>query len=85
MFGPLVLLAASIAPAQPALTPAAQDAAGFQPTSSATAHATVSIRIVSGVRFGADQLEGAETASRRQGWIRDPNGLARPADLLEFQ
>ena len=85
MFGPLVLLAASIAPAAPALSPVGRGAAGFQPTGSATAHATVSIRIVSGVRFGENQLEGGETASRRKGWIRDPNGLARPAELLEFQ
>ena len=85
MFGPLVLLAASIAPAQPAVTPASKGAANFQPTSSATAHATVSIRIISGVRFGENRLEGGETASRRKSLIRDPNGLERPAELLEFQ
>ena len=85
MFGLPMLLAASIAPAAPALPPAGRSAGGFQPTSSVTAQATVSIRVVSGVRFGQDQLSGAETASRRNALIRGPDGLVRPAELLEFQ
>ena len=85
MFGPLVLLAVSIAPASPAFSSVGQGVADFRPTSSATAHATVSIRIVSGVQFGQDQLEGAETASRRNAMIREPDGLVRSAELLEFQ
>ena len=85
MFGPLVLLAASISPASPATLPARKAIAGFRAASSATAHATVSIRIISGVRFGPDRAEGAETAARRKTEIRDADGLVSPLELLEFQ
>lgn len=85
MFGPLVLLAASASPIAPALPPAGQGVVNYRATSTATAHATVSIRIVSGVRFGDGQISGAENATRRTAEIREPEGLVMPAELLEFQ
>ena len=85
MYGPLVLLAASVSPASPALPPVRQSVANYRASSSATAHATVSITIISGVRFGAEQVSGAETATRRKAEITEPDGLVRLAELLEFQ
>ena len=85
MFGPLLLLAASVSPIAPALPPARKGSANYRATSSATAHATVSITILAGVRFGAGQISGAENAIRRKAEIRESDGLARPAELLEFQ
>lgn len=85
MLGPFLLVAAAIAPAHPALPPARQGAGSFRPASSVTAHATVSIRIVSGVRFGEGQLGEASPGSRRTAEISEPDGTVRPAELLEFQ
>ena len=81
MFGTLFLLAASISPAG---TPIAQPP-GKAGTQRVTAHATATIRIVSGVRFGPNQMSGATGADRRKVQLADANGLARPAELLEFQ
>lgn len=85
MFGPLALLAASVSPAPPAVSPAAEAVANNRATISATAHATVSIRIVSGVRFGADEVSGAEGAARRKAVLTGADGSAHPVELLEFQ
>lgn len=85
MLGPFLLVAASISPAQPALPPARQGAASFHPASGVTAHATVSIRIVSGVRFGDGQLGEASPGARRTAEISEPDGTVRAAELLEFQ
>jgi hypothetical protein len=85
MFAPLVLLAASASPATPATQPATDGIANFRPTSSATAHATVSIRIVSGVRFGSEEVTGAEGAVRRKAVLAEADGSVRSAELLEFQ
>jgi hypothetical protein len=85
MFGPIVLLAASVSPASPAAPPAPDGMTYSRPAISATAHAIVSIRIVSGVRFGSDEISGAEGADRRTSVLVDADGLARPAELLEFQ
>ena len=85
MFGPLVLLAASVSPALPAGSPVAQRVDPAMPAVRARASATVSIRIVSGVRFGVDVVSGAEGAVRRKAEIAAADGSAYPAELLEFQ
>ena len=83
MLGSLVLLMASVASAF-AAAPAA-DSPAFRPTSGATATATVSIRVISGVRFGSDHVEGDRVASRRKAQLADAAGQLRDAELLEFQ
>ncbi|HEY0628466.1 MAG TPA: hypothetical protein VGD23_03970 [Sphingomicrobium sp.] len=85
MVGPFLLLAASVSSAPPAVPPARQAIASHQPTSVATAHARVSITVISGVRFGADQISGADLATRRTAHIIDADGFASMAELLEFQ
>ena len=84
MLGLLVLFMASAASAS-AAPPAADSRAAFRPTSGATATATVSIRVISGVRFGSDHVEGDRIASRRKALLTDASGQLRDAELLEFQ
>jgi hypothetical protein len=85
MLGPLVLLAALASPTTPATGQVTGPIADAGRSSRATAYATASIRIVSGVRFGPDQLSGASGADRRKAVLPDADGMARPAELLEFQ
>ena len=85
MLGPVVLLAAVVSPVPPATGQAAGTIADAGRASRATAYATASIRIVSGVRFGPEQLSGASGADRRKALLTDADGLTRPAELLEFQ
>jgi hypothetical protein len=85
MLGPLILLAVSVSAAPSAGPPVTERLASDRPRVSATANATVSIRIISGVRFGSSQLSGAAGAARRTSVLADSDGLARPAELLEFQ
>lgn len=85
MLGPVVLLAALASPLVPAMEQAAQPVAETRPVTRATAHATATIRIISGVRFGQNQLSGASGADRRRAVLTDADGLERPAELLEFQ
>ena len=84
MVGPMLILAALASPAVPALEQATQPT-HLRPGLSATARATVSIRIVSGVRFGSDQHSVAVGADRRKAELTDADGLVRSAELLEFQ
>ena len=84
MVGSLVLFLASIASA-PAAPPAAETGATFRPTTGATATATVSIRVISGVSFGSDHVEGDAIAGRRKAQLTDAAGQMRDAELLEFQ
>lgn len=84
MVGSLALFMASIASAS-ASPPVAEKAASFRPASGATANATVSIRIISGVRFGANYIEGDSVANRRKAQLTDEAGQPRDAELLEFQ
>jgi chorismate synthase len=85
MFGPLVLLAASVSPlAQPA-APAGERMPIFQPSSGATAQATARIRVISGVKFGAGHAAATAGAEHRQDMITDADGQMRPAEMLEFQ
>jgi hypothetical protein len=85
MFGPVILLAALASPTTPATGQVAEGIAKFQPNSRATASATVSIRIISGVQFGSGRLSGAEGAIRRKAELAEADGQVRPAELLEFQ
>ena len=85
LFGPIALLAALVSPAVPATEQGPVRTAKFQPSSRATATATVQVRIISGVEFGADRLSGAAGATRRKSELTDSDGLVRPAELLEFQ
>ena len=85
MLGPVVLLAALASPAPPAAGQVAGLSADVGRASRATAYATASIRIVSGVRFGPDQLSGASGADRRKAVLADADGVSHPAELLEFQ
>ena len=85
MIGPVVLLAALTSPFAPAPEQAAQRPSNFQPTRSATAHAMVSITIISGVQFGEGRLVGAENANRRQTQLTDAAGASRRAEIVEFQ
>ena len=81
MFGPLVLLAASVSPSAAPVSSAADRPVAVR----ASASATVTIRIVSGARFGADQAKEAPGADRRSSLIADASGTMRAAELLEFQ
>jgi hypothetical protein len=83
MFGPFILLAASVSGT--ALASPAPAESSPRPRISATAQATATIRVISGVRFGPGQLSGAAGATRRTAVLSDSDGLARPAELLEFQ
>jgi hypothetical protein len=85
MIGPLILLAPIASPLPRSAEPAGTGAAAFQPVSSVSASATVTIRIVSGVRFGQSQVSGDAGAIRRRSELADPSGLMRPTELLEFQ
>ena len=85
MFGPLVLLAASVSPAAASAPPDAPHSASARQAIGATAQARVSIRIISGVKFGADQPNDAAGAYRRSTSLSDASGALRAAELLEFQ
>ena len=84
MVGPLILLMASIA-TNASAPKAAESSSAFRPIGGVTATATVSIRIISGVRFGSDHLDGGNAASRRKAQLTDAAGNSRDAELLEFQ
>jgi len=79
MIGPLLLIAAMTPPQAQPVAPA------FQPVSGATARATVSVRIVSGVRFGLGHSAEAPGAIRRKTRMADSDGSVHRAELLEFQ
>ena len=78
----LVLASASSVSAAP---PAAEHAPSFRPTASPTPTATVSIRVISGVRFGSDHVADQGAGSRRKAQLTDAAGQLRDAELLEFQ
>ena len=84
MLTPFALFLASTASAL-AAPPAGERVASFRPVASATATATVSIRVISGVRFGSDFHEGDSIASRSKAQLTDAAGQLRDAELLEFQ
>ena len=81
----LLLLATAQSPlTQPAGTLSHRGAA-FVPSSTVTAKARVSVRILSPARFGADQLGEAPGASVRNATLADQSGQPHAAKLLEFQ
>jgi len=84
MVGSLVLFFASIASASTA-PQSAKTLPSYRPTPGATATATVTIRVISGVRFGSSNVEGDRIASRRKAQLTDGAGQLRDAELLEFQ
>ena len=75
MIGPLILIAAIVSP------PARE----FYPISGASARASASIRIVSGVSVGPGHAHGVPGAARRSAVLTDRHGSSIPAILLEFQ
>ena len=85
MVGPLILLAASVATPPPSVSAAREAVAGFRPSSSVTARATASVRIVSGARFGAGQNQETAGSQRRKIVLSDAQGSTHEAELLEFQ
>ena len=83
MVVPLLILAASALSAPSATEPVRPS--GFRPTTSASAHATARIQVISGVKFGQDYAARPAGADRRSTLLTDVNGQVRPAELLEFQ
>ena len=85
MVGPLILLAASVAPLSPTVPAGGGAVGGFRPSSAVTARATASVRIVSGVRFGPGKRVETAGGQRRQVQLSDVQGVTQDAELLEFQ
>jgi hypothetical protein len=84
MLGSIALFMASAASIS-AAPPADGGASSLGAKVSATAQATATIRIVSGVRFGEAYPEGDRSGSRRKAQLTDAAGNPRDAELLEFQ
>ena len=78
MIGSLILIAAIASPPPP---PAPE----FRAVGGATARASVSVRVISGVSFGADRSVKASGAALRSTRLIDAEGQSRPANILEFQ
>jgi len=66
-------------------TPAAPTPAEFKPRSTATAHATARIQVISGVKFGHDHQTVPSSALLRRASLIEADGQVKPAELLEFQ
>jgi hypothetical protein len=84
MLSSLALFMATIV-SHPTVPPGGEGRSNFRPVAGATATATVSIRVISGVRFGADHIDGDALGSRRKAQLTDAAGQPRDAELLEFQ
>ena len=84
MLAPIALLLASVASAS-AAPQADGRSSPIGPKISATAQATATIRVISGVRFGESYPEGDSVGSRRKALLTDAAGNPRDAELLEFQ
>jgi hypothetical protein len=82
MVVPLLLLAASVASAQQPASAGAQPIGDFKATTSVTARATASVRILPAVRFGQSQQGKVDGGQRRKSAAPE-SGL--PLELLEFQ
>lgn len=78
----IALFMASAA-SDPAAAQAELPASSFPSKASATATAT--IRVISGVRFGSAYPEGDRRGSRREAQLTDSAGNLHDAELLEFQ
>jgi hypothetical protein len=84
MLNTLALFMATIV-SHPSVPTGSESRSNFRPVAGATATATVSIRVISGVRFGAGHVEGDALGSRRKALLTDAAGQPRDAELLEFQ
>jgi hypothetical protein len=80
MVGALILLVAASVPTVPPPT-----SSRFQPRSTATAHATARIQVISGVKFGQDYHIVPPSALRRSASLTEADGQVSAAELLEFQ
>lgn len=85
MSGVLLLLAAMASPDVRPAPPAPQVMEKFRPVGGATARASASIRILSGVSFGHGRKVDAPGAYQRSARLEEAPGVFRPAQLLEFQ
>lgn len=89
MSGPLILIAAIVSPTAAPAPPLAHapsfHAPSIQASAAATARATASIRIVSGVSFGSGHPDKVSGAAVRATHVNDAEGLPSTAYLLEFQ
>lgn len=85
MVGPLILLAASVAPVSQNAPAAGQAIGTFRATSAVTARAKASVRVLSGARFGAGQTGQLAGSIRRKVELSDSQGSTQQAELLEFQ
>jgi len=85
MIHSLLLFAAAHSAGFPPAERSPEPAAKFAPTGGATARATASVRIVSGVSFGPGLSAATPGADRRHARIVDREGQSRSAELLEFQ
>jgi hypothetical protein len=85
MMGPVFLFAAVFSSGnQPSLA-APDRSSGFHPVSAVSARATVSIRVISGAKFGPDYSGDVAGAIRRPAHLVDRDGQSLSAELLEFQ
>lgn len=86
MMSSILLFLAAIASPDARPTPPAPSAMeNFRPAAGATARATASIRIISGVSFGAGRPVDVAGAVQRSVRLEQSPGVFRPAELLEFQ
>jgi hypothetical protein len=85
VFGPVLLLAALVSPEIRPPAPAPTAIAKFRPTGGATARATASVRIVSGVRVSRDNSALAPGAHRRTIYLAEQGGIVQLVEILEFQ
>ena len=85
MSGPLILLTAMAGPPVTVPPPAAPVTA-FRPVGGATARSSVSVRILSGARFGSSVREGdSQGGDRRQTVAVEDDGVSIAIETLEFQ
>jgi hypothetical protein len=85
MIGPLLLLAAAYSPHLPPPAQASVHSPKFAPTSTVTARARASVKILAGVSFGPGRSAETPGATLRSARLVDQAGQPMPAKLLEFQ
>ena len=84
MVGTMLLMAATALPhSMPASS--APKPENFRASSTATAHATARIMVISGAKFGQDYISQPSSGLRRSASLMDSDGQVTLAELLEFQ
>ena len=78
-------LLVSAAPLNAGQAPVIAQPPAFRAFGGATAHATASIRIISGASYGPGRAGKAPGAVVRTTQLADAQGSLHPANLLEFQ